>query len=240
MDQPISYTLEFVRRHLPIGCRRILEVGSGDGHLSGGLLNLGYDMIAIEADADAAAAAQRLGITVYQTTWPNAEVTGFDAILFTRSLHHIHPLPEAIDRAWEALNAGGKILIEDFRYKEVGQRTIEWFAAVVKILMAVGALDESVTWLGQIAASQRRVDVWMANHEHDLSSIREIEEAVIKRFGRVEKENAAYFFRYIREAVRENDRRERICEAVLQMEELLVAFGAIEALGQRIVAQRPA
>lgn len=240
IDFPTSYTLAFVRHHLPAECHRLLEVGSGDGHLARALLDLGYDVIGIEADANAVAAARQLGVSTYHARWPHADVSGFDAVIFTRSLHHIHPLQQAVDRAWAVLNAGGRIIIEDFGYDEVDQRTIDWFAGMTRVLMATGALDDSDSWLRELAGSEEASRVWTANHDHDLNTVGEIEDTVGKRFGRVERASAAYFFRYLSTALREDDRRRRIDEAVAQLEESLAASGAIQALGQRFVAQRVA
>jgi len=89
------YTYNFIQRFLPYDCRRILEVGCGTGELAACLSNDGYAIIAIDSEPDWIAAAQQLGVDAHVATWPDFHKGRFDdAILFTRSLHHIHPLDD--------------------------------------------------------------------------------------------------------------------------------------------------
>ena len=86
------FTRDFIKRSLPAGVRRVLEIGCGSGELAASLLQDGVSLIAIDNDADSIAAAQRLGVDARIAAWPDFEDGQFDAVLFTRSLHHMHPL----------------------------------------------------------------------------------------------------------------------------------------------------
>lgn len=106
-------TLAFVRRFVPVGAR-ILEIGCGDGELA---FHLGA--VAIDSSADAVAAAVARGVDARVATWP-CDVPGtFDAVLFTRSLHHIAPLDEAVARVPAPL-----LLIEDFSFADASPRVL--------------------------------------------------------------------------------------------------------------------
>src|SRR5438067_13415327 len=66
-------------------------------------------------------------------SWPTFDSSvSFDAIAFTRSLHHINPLRQAIVRARELLNPNGFLLIEDFALDDVNEATIAWFVKVLR------------------------------------------------------------------------------------------------------------
>jgi SAM-dependent methyltransferase len=106
------YTYDFIKRFVPSECRRILEVGCGTGGLAARLSNDGYSVVAVDCDSDSVAAARRLHVDARIATWPNFGDGQFDAILFTRSLHHIHPLAESIKHAAGSLVAGGLIIVE--------------------------------------------------------------------------------------------------------------------------------
>src|SRR5213593_2182454 len=90
------YTYNFIKRFLPSECRRILEVGCGTGELAARLSKDGYSVVAIDTDRDSVAAALRLDVNAHVATWPDFDQSQFDAVLFTRSLHHIHPIDESL------------------------------------------------------------------------------------------------------------------------------------------------
>ena len=62
----------------------------------------GYKVVGIDSDEEAVSQARRLGVNVVNGSWPEIDVEGVNAVVFTRSLHHISPLPEAIARLEEA------------------------------------------------------------------------------------------------------------------------------------------
>jgi SAM-dependent methyltransferase len=99
MEFEVRFTSDFIKRSLPTGARCILEVGCGSGELAASLLQTGLAVVAIDTDGDFVGAARRLGVDARVATWPDFEEGQFDAILFTRSLHHIHPLEKAVRQA---------------------------------------------------------------------------------------------------------------------------------------------
>jgi SAM-dependent methyltransferase len=118
------YTYDFIKRFLPRECRRILEVGCGTGELAARLSKDAYSVVAIDSDRDSVAAAQRLGVNARVATWPDFDEGHFDAVLFTRSLHHIHPLDESVRHAADSLVEGGRIIVEDFGYEIHGRKNV--------------------------------------------------------------------------------------------------------------------
>src|SRR5690348_16683446 len=98
VDVATNDTLNFVQAHLPPGPLRILEIGCGKGEVALELKRLGHKVIALDADADSVEQARRAGVDARLARWHNFEDALFDAILFTRSLHHITPLAPAVDQ----------------------------------------------------------------------------------------------------------------------------------------------
>jgi SAM-dependent methyltransferase len=231
------YTYDFIKRFLPSECQRILEVGCGTGELAARLSNDGYSIEAIDSDSDSVAVARRLHVDARIATWPNFADGQFDAILFTRSLHHIHPLAESIKHAAGSLVVGGVIIVEDFAYESADEKTLHWFASALRLLEATGLLsaDES---LNKLLSKTETLEVWRENHEAELHTAAEIELQLEEVLGRVTREDAAYYFRYVANVIGATKKREAILQAFAEQEETLVANSSIVALGRRFVIAR--
>src|SRR5205809_7948071 len=96
VDVPTRETLEFLESHIPVGAE-VLEVGCGEGQVACELLKRGYRVTGLDSDPEIVARAKHRGVPAVVGSWPNfASSVSFDAIAFTRSLHHINPLREAL------------------------------------------------------------------------------------------------------------------------------------------------
>ena len=232
------YTYDFIKGFLSPECRCILEVGCGTGELAARLSKDGYSIVAIDSDGDSIAAARRLGVIAHVATWPDFESGQFDAVLFTRSLHHIHPLPESIKRAAESLVKGGLIIVEDFAYESTDEKTLRWFASAIRFLEATGLLAAGDESLNKVLSKAETLKDWRENHENELHTAAEIDAQLEKLFGRVIRENAAYYFRYTANAITATEKRDAIVQAFADQEETLAADSSIVALGRRFVAGR--
>jgi SAM-dependent methyltransferase len=237
MQFETRYTYDFIKRFLPSEWRRILEVGCGTGELAARLSNDGYSVVAIDSDSDFVAAARRLRVDARIATWPNFAGGQFDAILFTRSLHHIHPLAESVRHAAGSLVEGGLIIVEDFAYESADEKTLHWFASALRLLQATGLLsvDES---LNKLLSTTETLDVWRENHEAELHTAAELEFQLEEVLGRVTREDAAYYFRYVANMIGATKKRDAILQAFAEQEETLAADGSIVALGRRFVTAR--
>src|SRR2546430_6145153 len=97
------YTYDFIKRFLSSEHSCILEVGCGTGELAARLSKDGYSVVAIDSGGASIAAARQLGVDARVVTWPDFASGQFDAVLFTRSLHHIHALDVSIRQAADSL-----------------------------------------------------------------------------------------------------------------------------------------
>ena len=233
------YTYDFVKRFLSGGRRRILEVGCGTGELAARLSRDGHTVIAIDSDPESIAAARGLGLDVRVAKWPDFDDGYFDAVLFTRSLHHIRPLDYSIWHAADRLRDGGRIIVEDFAYESADEKTLHWFASAVRLLEATGSLATSDEFLQTVLSKTETLKAWRQNHESELHRAADIDAHLEKTAGRAIRENAAYYFRYIANAIIATDKRDEILRAFAEQEETLSADGSIVALGRRFVTTRP-
>ena len=219
-----QYTCDFVRRHLPDGARNVLEIGCGAGELAEQLQRGGLRVLAVDSDPGCVELARQRGVEAREATWPaNLELT-FDAVLFTRSLHHIRPLAEAVAAAVSALRPGGVVIVEDFRAEGGSDRSSAWFRGLVRLLAATGAFREGFDLEHALA----KLDI--RHEDHELHSSAAIGEA-LWRGGTVEESDSASYFRYVEADLRFS----AAAQAFLDHELELISAGAIDPLGKRFV-----
>ena len=236
-DVPTRETLGFLISRLPVGAK-VLEVGCGEGRVASELLQRGYRVTGLDSDSEAIARAQARGVRAVVASWPKFDSSvSFDAIAFTRSLHHINPLRQAIARAQELLNPNGLLLIEDFALDEVDETTVAWF---VKILLSTQGkalinpvADQLVT---EILSATDVMQTWRDNRAPDLHSFTAMNEAIAEQFVVLETQSAPYFYRYLIPVLPETSEAVSFVDEVLQQETILGNRGEIVLLGRRIVA----
>lgn len=235
-DAATLYTHEFVSRSLPASAHRLLEIGCGNGLLAARLQADGYSVVALDSSADAVAAAKAAGVDARAACWPDFSDGTFDAVLFTRSLHHVGDLDAAIGAAFACLSAGGRVIVEDFDFDFAKKESIGWFAGLLRVLCAAGVpLQASPLLAGLAGREQAPLDVWRGDHGCHHHSAAAIDAAVKRATPAVSTEAAAYFFRYVAEAVPAGS---PLIHAVLAHELELIEQRRLEPLGRRLVAQQ--
>ena len=238
-DVATRETLEFLTSRIPVGAT-ILEVGCGEGQLARELLKRGYHVTALDANPDLIAKAQARGVAVVLGSWPKFDTgVAFDAIAFTRSLHHINPLGDAIARARELLNPRGLLLIEDFALDEVDETTVHWFVKVLHSKQGAPLITSVADQLvAELLSSTDVMKTWRRNRGHDLHSLTAMSVAIAKQFVVRETQSVPYFYRYLIPVLAETSGAVAFLNEVFQQEKLLGERGEIVLLGRRIVASR--
>ena len=232
---PTLDTLRFVTRWIKKPSR-ILEIGCGNGEVAAALSSRGHQLVAIDSDEAAIANARQLGIDARLARWPQFVDQPFDAILFTRSLHHIHPLGEALEAAGRLLAPGGAIIVEEVANEALTPATASWFQPLLQMLAACDmlVLEEDDLYTALLAARQGR----QPQREQHLHSAAVLQEALGARFRLAHRETAPYLYRYICQRVPPNAQGAAVVTAALELERSLGAIDSDCWIGRRFVANR--
>src|SRR5947208_1155691 len=236
-DVPTRETLEFLVSRIPIGAK-VLEVGCGEGQIACELLQRGYRVTGLDSDSEAIAKAQARGVRAVVASWPKFDSgVSFDAIAFTRSLHHINPLRQAIVRARELLNPNGFLLVEDFALDEVNEATVAWFVKVLHSTQGKALINPVADQLAAVLLSATDImQTWRDSRAPELHSFEAMNEAIAEQFVVLETQSAPYFYRYLIPVLPETSAAASFVNEVFQQETILGNRGEIMFLGRRIVA----
>ena len=256
-SQTLAVLRVYLARDAGSGARRLLEVGCGRGEVAAGLGKLGWEVVAIDTDAEAVAVALARGVDARVRRFPPAadpsapdpvsrdpvllepaltDPSAYDAILFVRVLHHV-PLAPCLDAVARLLRPGGLLAVEDYDWERVDRATASW--AFELMAPWVAAPDASpalrAEWTGGEDPLARWRGLFEAERIHGGEAMRrELE----RRFEPVHAEPAPYFYRYLAKHLPGPDAAEHTSRA-LEAERAAIEAGRIRPLGQRFVVRRP-
>jgi SAM-dependent methyltransferase len=103
--------MEFIESRMPPPPGRVLDVGCGGGELANRLRAAGHEVSAIDIDPVYASP------TVRTADICSYEDEPFDVVVFSLSLHHVHSLDKAVDRAFALLKPGGTLIVDEFAHE---------------------------------------------------------------------------------------------------------------------------
>lgn len=227
-------TLKYVQRHLGNHHKRILEVGCGAGDFGLKLMQTGISLTACDTDEKSVLLAQKKGVPAIHIDFLLLKDRVFDAIVFTRSLHHIHQLQMAIEHAKSLLVPGGMLIVEEFDVKMIDVHTARWYYDTRSIVsLCVDDNDDPRT-------IEDPMQAWIDDHhhEHALNTGEEMIKRIEDYFHVVSIERNAYLYRSICGKLDSNEHSYRIARKILMIENRLIQMKTILPNGLRIVATK--
>ena len=107
----------FVIGNIPPPPARVLEIGCGAGELARALAAARYDVTAVDPDAPEGPIFER-------TRFEELTERGrFEAVIASRSLHHIADLGAAVDKIARLLVPGGILVLDEFAWDRLDEPT---------------------------------------------------------------------------------------------------------------------
>jgi SAM-dependent methyltransferase len=107
----------WVRSQLPAAPARVLEVGCGAGDLARALDAAGYAVLAIDPHAPD-------GPIFRRTTIEALDETGFDAVVASRSLHHVDDLDLVLAKL---AGLAPLLVLDEFVWDRMDEATARWY-----------------------------------------------------------------------------------------------------------------
>jgi SAM-dependent methyltransferase len=112
---------EFVASSLPPAPARVLEVGCGRGELARAVAARGYEVVAIDPEPPEGAIFRSVALEDFDEPGP------FDAVVASRSLHHVPDLPGALDKIAGLLRPRGLLIVNEHAWDRMDEATARWF-----------------------------------------------------------------------------------------------------------------
>jgi len=111
---------DFVLSQLTRTPSRVLEIGCGDGQAALALAASGHEVTAIDPVAPDGPIFERVTLEEF------APSDSFDAVVASRSLHHVPDLAHAVDKIAELAPL---LIVEEFAWDRFDERTAAWYLA---------------------------------------------------------------------------------------------------------------
>jgi SAM-dependent methyltransferase len=186
---------------------RVLEVGCGKtGELALTLADTDHDVVAIDPRAPEGSIFRRVALEDF------AEDGTFDAAVCKRVLHHVEPLPPAVEKL---ARLAPVVLVEEFAHERLDEPTRTWYEGQHRLLAAAGAEPDGPPNLGH----------WREEHR-GLHPSGDVLAALDACFARTHYEDRPYLYRWLGGPASE------------ELEQMLIDSGAIRPLGYRYAGTR--
>lgn len=198
-------------------------------------------MVGLDSSDEAVGEACRRGVDARTVRWPDEtfEASGFDRVLFVRSLHHVERLRAGVAAARDALGPGGLLLAEDFDRVRLDPRAGAWFRGAVRLLDAAAALEpEPDDFAGRLLAGQEPGSAWRGHHDQELATLREMRRVLAQEMAPGRDEPCPALFHYLAGALPDTGVGGALLARLREAERDLLATGAIEPPGRMLVAAR--
>ena len=219
--------------------RRVLEIGAGDGHVAEALVRRGHEVVAVDADPESVARARARGVDAQVAEWPDFSDAPFDAVAFTRSLHHIEDLDGAVSRAAELLVPKGLVLVEDFAFDTLDDPMVCSFRDQLRVIDAAVRLDApDDSFVSTVLSGCGSLEILATDVHRDLHTWIEMQEALLTRFSPVDTCSVPYLYRYLVRIASERAEMAGVVVAILASEVAAISRSWIRPLGRRFVGRR--
>lgn len=235
-DLGVEQVLSFLRRVVPPPPARILDAGCGRGDLACRLAAEGFEVTALDNSADAVRAAREAGVAAVHADFLDHRDGCYDVVLFARSLHHMHPLPDTVAHASGLLRPEGRLVAVEFARERADRKTAAWFYDVRALLWEAGVLEIAE----ECASPGDPLDRWRADHfptdSPPLHTAGAMMEEITRRFEVIETADVPYLYWHLSRWLEDTPRGGDVARRLFEIEIRRIADGLLNPVGFRLSA----
>ncbi len=229
----------------------VLEVGCGSGYLALELARAGHRVVGLDPGPEGIDLARRtLSLCQGQGAAPDLEYRQeefmawddagqeFDALVFNLSLHHIADLDAAVAKTRRLLRPGGRVVINDFAFDRLDDRTAAWLADLETAMsLAAGDTDVPDPAASRAALAERIAD---SATKHELHGFEPLIKGLRGTFDQTHFSWEPFMYTRIanRAAGLPQERHDRLVPFLADLECLQFEQGAIQAVCYRFLGTR--
>ena len=240
IDVAAEHTVSFIESKINLSGIHVLDVGCGRGELASALQNKGANVVGIDLSEESVMAAKKLGVKAVQGDFLEFDhPSKFDLILFSRSLHHLHPVSDAALRAAQLLHPDGLLVAEEFAAEKVGEPWLAWLRAADAAITPSLRRDENEVG-HKYAFPVESVERWQ-NHlfeKHSVAKSGEILSSLDQAFADCTVLQVPYLYRYIIDRLNRNSDAAQFLQHQIVSEQKAIDQGYV-GIGLRVCARKP-
>lgn len=220
---------------LPAPPRRLLDAGCGEGQLAVALAAQGYDVRAIDVDADMVAATRANGVRADRVNLIDYDDAPFDVVVCSLSLHHVDGLDRAVERIHRLLVPGGVLVVDELAWEQVDHHGAAWFFDMAAVLESAGLLRPRELHRPAVDPLAR----WITRHreEERMNTGESIVTEIERRFDVREIRRVPYLHRYLGGWLTGSNAT-AVFERLAEVEQLRVMDRMVPPVGVQLLAQR--
>ena len=240
IDIAAEHTVSFIASQINLSGIFVLDVGCGRGDLTGMLQGKGANIVGIDLSEDSVAESKALGVQAICGNFLEFDYPAkFDLIVFSRSLHHLHPVPEAANKAAQLLHQDGLVVADEFAAEEVDEPWLAWLreadAAITPSLRREEKEGEN-----KHTFPVESVEKWRHHlfEKHSVAKSGEILDSLNQSFADCVVLRVPYLYRYLIDRLNRTKDAAQFLQHQIVSEQKMIDQGYV-GIGLRVCARKP-
>ncbi len=240
IDIAAEHTANFIETQIKLSGISALDVGCGRGDLARLLQSKGAIIVGIDLSEDSVAAAKALGVNAICGNFLEFDYpSNFDLIVFSRSLHHLHPVSDSTRKAAQLLDPDGLVVADEFAAEEVDESWLAWMRAA-DAAITPSLRREEKEGEHKHTFPVESVEKWRDHlfEQHSVAKSGEILDSLNQSFADCIVLRVPYLYRYLIDRLNRTNDAAQFLQHQIVSEQKMIDQGYV-GIGLRVCARKP-